>query len=214
MAKLKAGDLFAIPLPDARFLTGRVVLDVAQVVKGGLVNPGSTLAFQSGSILAETYRQISETPSAAVSEVLIPGIFIDKTLFSSRQEAPWRIIGHQPIEPTRVEFPEALYGSKRGMMFNRGELDLPVPLGHEALDRFNIRPGTLPAKLLADICLYHLGLKALIRSPNAAATAVQRSDLRFSEQRDEIYRLMGEDPKQSYYEMASRHGYDTARLYR
>ncbi len=214
MPTLKAGDLFAIPLPDSRYLTGRVILDIGQALKRGLITPGTMLGFQSGSILVETYRQISETPVPSISEVLIPGVFVGKTLFSPREKGHWHVIGHQPIDPTRVEFPEALYGSKRGMMFTRGEIELPVPLGHEALDRFKARLAVLPAKLLADVCLYCLGLKDLVRSPVAAAGALPEADLRYTDQRDEIYRLIGDDPNQTYHEMSTRHGHDVARLFR
>jgi hypothetical protein len=214
MPSLKAGDIFSIPLPDSRYLAGRVVLDVAQALKRGLIKPGTPLALKSGSILVETYREISEAPSPAVSEVLLPGVFVSKSLFSPREEGHWRIVGHQPIEPTRIEFPEALYGSKRTVMFTRGEVDLPVPLGLEALDRFETRPGVVPAHALAGTCLYYLGLKHLIRAANPESMDLRDTDLRFTDQRDEIYRLMGEDPKQSYHELSARHGHDISRLYR
>jgi hypothetical protein len=214
MAPIKAGDIFSIPLPDSRYLTGRVMLDVAQALKRGLIKPGTSLGFQSGSLLIEMYREISESPSPIVSQVLLPGVFVGKDLFSPRAERRWQVIAHQPIDPTRVEFPEALLGYKRMTMFIRGQIEIPVPIDTEAIDEFESRPGTVSAHGLADLCLYYLDLKHLIRHGNAEAMHLRRTDLRFTSRREEVYRLMREDPKQSYHEMSTRHGYDISLLYR
>jgi Immunity protein 26/Double zinc ribbon len=214
MPKFKTGDLFAIKISEGEYVNGRVLLDVKrQCIKPRLVKPDSALGFFNGAILVETYRETFAEPTARLSEVLIPGTFVDTYALESGK---WQVLGNVGVEPTRVEFPEALVGSGYRSQFLRGEVSLPLSLSGEDRDEINVLGTINPSGMLGDTCLYYLGRKDEItkRWVNGVETAsLAHSDLRFSKYRSEVYRLLGEDEGQSYFEMAMRHGYDIRRFY-
>lgn len=212
MPSFKAGDLFSLPLSDGRFLTGRVVLDLPRLWRRKAFDFSSPLGFFGKCVLVEIYKQLSPDPSPSMSEVLIPGVFIDTGPFEPKSAEQWMILGHSPVDPTRAEFPEALTQTDRGSVLVRGEVELPLPLSSDELSAIDCRPTIISTKRLARTCLYYLDLKHLI-GPYADNMHLRHSDLRFNEHREHIYRLAGEDPRQSYHELSRRYGHDLSRFY-
>lgn len=214
MATYKTGDLFALPLPTGEFLCGRVVLDVKrQCVRPRRLKAGSMLAFFDGAILVEVYRETTRTPTARRSELLVPGEFIDARSIVS---GAWRVVGHEPVDPTRVEFPEGLKLIGMDPHLVRGEVALRLDMPAEEMQQLDIYPTITGSGLIGDICLYYLGRAQ--ESPNRETRApsdltLDHSDLRFSEHRERIYRLAGADPRESYFEFSLRHGHDIRRFY-
>lgn len=168
------------------------------------------MTFFGGSLLVETYRRLSDTPDFGESEVLLKGVFVDAR---SLKRGHWKIIDHQAVDPTQVEFPEGLVATGRGANFQRGEINLPVALSGQDVHRIAVFPTQQSSLALADISLYYLGLKRLIEHEYGDSRHLRYSDLRFSDHRSKIYQLLGEDESQTYYQMSMQLGYDIARFY-
>ena len=210
--KLKAGDIFAFRITENEFVCGKVLLDVReQCIKPRRISADSPLVFYSRSILIEIYRETFKEPTAADGERLIPGMFVDPSVLDDE----WLIAGYADVDPTRVEFPEGVMGRGTNGTFTRGEISLPVapPTPPE---KMRVYSSIQPAALLPAMCLYLLNRKDEINRDEVEDLDVldlKHSDLRFSNYRPEVYKCLGEDEKQSYFEMSLRHGFDPRRFY-
>jgi Immunity protein 26 len=214
--KFKAGDIFSLELPTGEYVTGRVLLDVKnQCIRPKLIPSDSPLGFFNGYVLTEIYRQTFSKPTAERSEVLIPGVWTDS---GSLKDGDWPIIGHEEVDPTKVEFPEAfiLRGS-RTILFLKGEIKVPIEMTYEEYEQLSIRNSKGTSGWLGETCLYYLGRKDEINDPNqldVELRSLKHSDLRFNEFRSEAYRRLDEDENISYFEMSLKHGYDIRRFYK
>jgi len=211
MAKFKCGDMFAIVLPNGRYVCGRIMLDIdKQCVKPQLLPPGSPLQFFGKAVLVDVYRETTPEPTVVRSNALINGIFVDPRAL---QKGDWPIVGHEEVDPTTVEFPEGLIGVEGRAAFRRGEISLHLPLRSADVRRIGVYNALLNPVNIPDTVLYYLGLKGLINLSNPEAASLKRNDLRFSDHRAEVYHLLGEDPSQSYDEMSTRLGLNLSRFY-
>ncbi|HKP39139.1 MAG TPA: Imm26 family immunity protein [Pyrinomonadaceae bacterium] len=212
MFKGTYGDIFAFRLPNQKYISGRIQLNVArQCVRPKLLSPDSPLRFFGKSILVEIYEGLSDAPSLVRSETLIPGVFVDTQLLESGE---WKVVDHEPVDPTKIEFPEALMGAGRNGVFTRGEIKLPLPLDANDLERLNVYSTIESSYLMPNICLHYLGMEDVIDPEYRDTSDLRHSDLRFSEYRKQIYGLLNEDENQSYYGMSSRLGHDVTRFYK
>jgi Immunity protein 26 len=206
-----AGDFFVFPVGDDEYGSGQVMLDVfRQCVEPRRVPPDSPLAGFSGSILIDVFEQLSSTPDHTPSPRLVRGIFVDVYEIT---EGAWQVVGHEDVDPVAVEFPEGLIGYGGAALFRRGEIALPLPYELDELERLNVFQAMRPSSLLGNICLNYLGRAAEIDPEYVQTGTLEWSDLRYSPQRPRVYADLGEDPNQSYYEMAKRHGHDIERFY-
>ncbi|AMS32695.1 hypothetical protein AEM42_10440 [Betaproteobacteria bacterium UKL13-2] len=214
MVKFQTGDIFTFKLSTDEYMCGRIMLDIKkQCVRPKLLPPDSPLYFFNGSLLVEIYKSTALKPVINRSEILIPGIFLGSDCLES---GTWSIIGHQDVNPQEVEFPEALIGHGLRAQFLRGELALNIDLKEEELKKINVYKTKKPSGILGEICLYQLGRADEITNSWVHSIEVfnlNSSDLRFSQHRSEIYRLLGEKENQSYFEMSSRLGYNIQRFY-
>lgn len=141
----KVGDLFAIPLLDGNYATGRILLypkkqkfkkiieETKKEIEGGEKDfpeafmYGTEMPYHGGGILVEVYKEVFNEPTAKQSEVLIKGIEVSS--YSIEREE-WPIIGNIPVKPTEVEFPEfiVVIPPKRQWYFCRGEVWIPLPV--------------------------------------------------------------------------------------
>jgi Immunity protein 26 len=213
--KYKAGDIFSLQLPTGEYMNGRVILDVKQqCIRPKLLESGSPLGFHNGHVLTEIYKQTFSEQSAVRSDILIPGIWTDS---GSLKDGHWKIVGHEAVDPTQIEFPEAFVGyGARTILFLRGELKLPIDMTNEENDQLHIRDTARASGLLGEICLYSLGREDEINDPDLVDVelrSLKHSDLRFNEFRSEAYRRLGEDEDIPYFEMSLKHGYDIRRFY-
>ncbi|MFN5541861.1 MAG: immunity 26/phosphotriesterase HocA family protein [Betaproteobacteria bacterium] len=214
MVKFQTGDIFTFKLSTDEYMCGRIMLDIKkQCVSPKLLPPDSPLYFFNGSLLLEIYKSTATQPVIDNSEILIPGIFLDS---DSLKYGIWSIIGHQDVNPEEVEFPEALISHGLRAQFLRGEVALNIDLKEEELKKINVSKTKKPSGILGEICLYQLGRADEITNSWVHSIEVfnlNSSDLRFSQHRSEIYRLLGEKENQSYFEMSSRLGYNIQRFY-
>ena len=216
MTNFKAGDIFTFQLPNQQYGFGRILLDVhRQCVEPNLIDESSPLETFDDCILLELYKQISDQPLLTSSEILIPGIYCGDDELDLR----WRIVGHEKIDPLKIDFPEHI--STRGVRdcFTKGEIRLFFPRkalrypNNDIGEDIGIRPTFRSPGGIPYICLYYLNLKNLINPKHVEVYSLARSDLRFSEHRSKIYKMLEEDENQSYYEISSKLGLDVTRFY-
>lgn len=201
------GDIFIVPLADGVALAARVALDVStQCVEPGRIAEGSPLAFFDGCVLVEVCAVVAASPVFDPERLLIPGVFIDD---EPLRDGRWQVVGNLAVDPLRVDFPEGVIVRDRSGCFHRGELALPVALTMEEVRDLDVFPTIKGSGALAGLCSHYLGLEQL----ESVHRWLDRSDLRFSEHRERIYRLLREDMAQSYATMAEKHGYDVTRFY-
>lgn len=215
MIGFRAGDIFSFALPDGLWMFGRVLLDVKrQCIEPRLLEMGSPLSSFNGMMLVEIYSQTapSQDFSEEEIEVLIPGIFIGADLLEDGDAA---IVGHRPVDPAEVEFPEGFMGGGPLPRFIRGELDLPVDLASLELQEEEPRVKRYPSGILDQLCLVRLGRgEELGRPANLLKLVdVAASDMRYSDLRCRLYELLGEDEHASYYDLSRRKGLDLSRFY-
>jgi len=210
----RAGDLFAVPFPDGTYATARVLLDVAaQCFASRKVDDTSALTAFRGWILVEVYREVSAAPSGLVSPVVIPGMFADPDLIGGSGKRRWKITGHVDVSPVAVAFPEGLLQTPDGRLcFLSGEIKQVLNVDAKHLDRYTTRVSLGSAARFVNICAYYTGRKELL-GEHVEAFSLASADLRFTADRDEIYRFMREDPARPYYERAKARGFDLARFY-
>ncbi|MGF1485818.1 MAG: Imm26 family immunity protein [Prochloraceae cyanobacterium] len=215
MTKLKCGDIFSVQLPNQKYISARVILDVyKQCYEKNKIEELSGLFFYQECILVEIYSELFDEPTPKQSSVLIPGIFFAN---DPERTSAWQLIGHQPINPLQVEFPETLPGVGAQDCLVRGEITLPLqrrkqrkyfPYGLP-----EILPSLISPKAIVNISLYYLNLKHLITTQYPEIHSLVDSDLRFSEHRSRVYQILDEEENQSYYEMSSKLGLDVTRFY-
>jgi hypothetical protein len=211
MSNYKTGDIFSIQLPNQKYIFGRILLDVnKQCVKPKLIDSNSPLSFYDGCLLVEVYKELSDNPNFLGQEKLIPGFFLMPDPIA---EQDWLIIDHLEVDPQQVEFPETLSLYNGRQFFQRGEIRLPIPEKLDENDGWDIYPSITSPYALPKICLYYLGLREFLTPAQQNTMNLERLDFRFSNRRSEIYKIIQEDENQSYYEIASRLGYDITRFY-
>ncbi len=215
MIRFKAGDIFSFELDDGQWMFGRVLLDVKrQCIEPLLLEMGSPLSSFNGMMLVEIYRQTapSQEFTTLESEVLISGIFVGSDLL---EDGDADIVGHRPVDPTEVEFPEGFMGGGPLPRLIRGELDLPVDLAPLELQEEEPRVKRYPSGILDQLCLVRLGRGDELGRPAHLLKLVDvaASDMRYSNLRSRLYELLGEDEHASYYDLSRRLGFDFSRFY-
>ena len=215
MTNLKCGDIFSVKLPNQKYISARIMLDVyKQCYENNKVEELSGLLVYKQCILVEVYSKLFDKPTAKQSKILIPGIFFDN---NSKYTEGWEVIGYEPINPLKVEFPETLINVGSQDCLVRGEITLPLQRRkqrrHFPYGLPQIFPTLKIPKAIVNISLYYLNLKHLIITQYPEIHNLADSDLRFSEHRNLIYKILGEDENQSYYEISSKLGFDVTRFY-
>ena len=217
MRNHRTGTVFAFPLPTEEWMCGRGTLDVYhQCVRPNLIAGDSPLRPFPRALLVEVYRPVfltSDLPAPLVSaHLLIPGIFISEGCL---EKNVWKVVGHHDVAPDEVEFPVTLVSKGPHTHLVRGEIELPIDLSFKDVRAINAYKTEYPCGILGEIVLYQLGRADEIDKPEIAVKLrdLARSDLRFSEHRDRIYDLLGEDKDAPYHQMAKRLGHDLSRFY-
>lgn len=212
MEKLAHGTLFAVPLPDGTYLSGRVMLDIYGCLKRRLFPEDSPLPGLGLAHLIEMYSAVTPTPEYVSSPQLVPGAFIE----SWEVGVSWPIIGHKPVDPKTVEFPESLIGYSHpggDAAFECGEIRIFVPLSYDdVMDRIAVFCGRHSAYLWPYTCLRTMGRVSEVPSEYKTATLVD-NDLRLSRHREELYQHLPFAKEESYFQKQAQLGLHLERLY-
>jgi hypothetical protein len=225
MKKLAHGTVFAVPLPDGTYICGRVLLDIYGTLKRRLFPIDSLLPGLGQAYLVEMYSAITIKPEYVPSPVLIPGAFVE----SKEVGNAWPIVGQQPIDPRKVEFPEALIGFRHrqgDVAFECGEISFPVPFKEKSALRkteyflpsggagISVRHTRHSAFYWPYMCLWALGRRSEIPTDWIGIT-FEHNDLRFcvSSHRARVYEYLPFSMEQSYFEKQAQMGLHLERLY-
>ncbi|HEX8504840.1 MAG TPA: hypothetical protein VF630_05690, partial [Hymenobacter sp.] len=123
-------------------------------------------------------------------------------------------IGNRPVDPTQVEFPEVFISKYPNTFFERGELILPTGLTRTDYEALPFRASINSPYGIGAMGLNYLGRRDLIEEKYLYPQYLENDDLRYQPlRRAAVYEQLGEDPAESYYQMALRHGLDLARFY-
>ncbi len=202
--KVKAGDIFTIPLPGGTTLSGRIILHIRQqVIRPKLVRPNSPLTFFADTVLQRILRG-----AALDADPLLPPLF-------TWREGEWEVTGHQPIAPDDVDFPQHLTVRGAQPVFVWGELRLPIALTHLQAQAIGVRGRISGSSQLGRYALFALGRSTEIDSsftdPATFDPAVL--DLRGSPHAEQVHGLLGPRIGDRYFETALRYGFDVRRFY-
>lgn len=211
MKKTAHGTLFAVPLPDGTFLSGRVMLDIYACLKRRQFPADSPLPSLGKSFLVEMYSSISHTPTYTQSPKLICGAFVE----SDELGESWRIIGNMPVNPRNVEFPESIIGYMHPLgdgKFESGEIKIQLPIGDNISQRIGEFSTRHSAFLWHYTCLRAMGRGHEVPKGFEGAT-LAGSDLRNSPHRASIYQHLPFSMEMSYYDKQKIVGFDLDRLY-
>ncbi|MEG3844648.1 Imm26 family immunity protein [Microcoleus sp. herbarium14] len=209
----KVGDVFAIPVSEkAGYMFGQIVFDIKSqyASKGRRENEDNYFSSFVGCVLIDVFDGLSATKTFTDRPRLIKGIFTEDECLEDKS---WEIVTHVPINPKEVEFPDCLDNYSQEIYLARGELylktDLTVRYADEVVE---VYPTMTVAIGIKDLALNHMGFPDLIERD--FKPYLSDEDLRYKPlYRNQIYADLGEDPKESYYDIALKHGYDLARLY-
>lgn len=205
------GTIFAVPLLDDTFVCGRVMLDIYACLKRRLLPADSPLPGLGRALLVEMYSSISRTPTYTPSLKLICGAFVE----SDELGESWQVIGHSPVNPREVEFPETIitYMHPQGDgEFQCGEITIPLPLEGDIARRIGEFSTRHSAVLWHYTCLRAMGRGDEVPRGYEGAT-LAGSDLRQSPHRASIYQHLPCSLEMSYYEKQKMMGFDLDRLY-
>lgn len=221
--KLSHGDLFAIPLPDGTYLSGRIMLDLYGALKRRLLPADSPLIVYGKVYLIEMYSAVSKYPEHIPSPVLIKGALIAYGAVGNN----WPLVGNIPVDPHTVEFPEGLVGfdhSYGQTAFCCGEMRIPVPLLQIARNsrvwyvspsggpELEVGVTSNPPLYWPYMCLWAMGRKNEIPAEWVGIT-FEHDDFRFTQYRSYIYQYLPFSMEMSYYEKQKQMGLHLERLY-
>lgn len=199
-----------MPLGDGTYSIGRVVLDVAkQCRKPGLIEPSSLLYGFGRSLLVEVYRATYDHPVADLSDVLIPGYFVSPQLV---RNGTWPIVGHVPVDPARVAFPEFVSRYGMNMYLMRGEVRLLLGPGIDDWQGLRVPMTITSPVVLPNTCRYYLGRHEGLGPAALYNATLADRDLRFNDRRGEVYAALGLSEDEPYYTFAASRGFDLARF--
>ena len=212
--KFKVGDVFSIEASKSEFVFGRILFDPNEqyMKKVPQEKQFSYLDFFSGSILIETYvGAFNSLDKVDYSKIAVKNSFVSNTIFKRNDV---KIISNQPVQPQEVSFPEVISTYNSNFYFSTGELKIPININHAEYNEIHVYPTSGSGYWELVATLVWSGRTDLVEAGDIRETYLKSNDLRFSpEKREKIYAMIGEDPNQSYYELALKHGFDLARLY-
>ena len=221
--KLKTGDVFYLKVENKElYVFGRVLFDVNNqfnklVAKTMLSeNYHPILAgFYQGYQLIEMYDGVYEniydfiTPKILISRVLC--ISINNSKYNSLE---FDKLKNEPIDFTKVEFPENLTHGLGGASLSRGELNLQTTLLESSFDEFKYQISSCVPRILLHASLDFQNRRDLIPEDIRRSSYLKDQDLIYNpELRNRIYHDLGLDPNKSYYELSKEMGFDLARFY-
>ena len=218
--RLSEGDIFYVKV-NSKFIFARILLDVnTRILK---YEPEHHTKFFTGCYLIEVYKGLYDTPNLLTKEIILPSQYTFKKYFYSKTyKVEWFFYDHEPIDYTKLDFPETLKTGENGLI-DFGKFDLSIPTSTQFEDWPKLENNQSNQKFTGNISgtfygmvdeSFHLqGRDELMRTPNRTHF-LDNNDLRLNISfRNKFYKQIDEDPNMSYYDLALKHGFDLARFY-
>ena len=210
----KAGEIFSVTVGENEFIFGRILFDTNKqyIKKNSGDEQFNYLGWFGKCHLIETYVGVlSALDHVDFGKVTIKSDFVPNIFFKQEKVTT---VGHRTISPLEVTFPEVLSTYNSQIYYTTGELKIPIDLSWEEYEKIKVCPsfGSGYWDIVATLSIS--GRKDLIDPADVKDFYFKDSDLRLQpELRERLYGILGENPSQTYYEMALKHGFDLARLY-
>jgi len=221
--RLHEGDIFYVQV-SGKYIFGRILIDVSERILK--IEPQHKCKFYSGCYLAEVYKGIYDEPVLTTTEIILPSQFTFKQYFYSKQyKVEWIFYEYQPIDYTKLDFPEVLEtGSNSLINFRKFDISIPTKTLFKDFPRQDMNNSpTSGQKFTGRICstFYQMVDEALrLQGRNDLMRDKERTyfldnnDLRLSPaDRTVFYSQINEDKNITYYELALKYGFDLARFY-
>jgi len=165
-----------------------------------------------GCYLVEIYRDCDKTEEFSAAKLCVPGIFVAADEIGTE----WAVLGHVPVDPITIQFPEFLAGQNHAagsVVFECGEIRLPLPYRSEDIDQIEVRKRLFFGVGLPILSLLFLDRKDLIRQGELSpGYGLANVDLRYSPFRAEVYGYLPIMSHEPYYEKQTRLGLNLDRL--
>jgi len=212
--KLKEGDIFYVQY-QGKYFFGKILMDIVERMPVREI-PMKTF---HDCYLIGVYKGIYDKSILLETEFIIPSIFVEKKQFyhlNIEHKTEWHFYKNEPINYKKdISFPENItIINSKDICFRCGEVHLPTKLTKKDwLGDFDIqrRVHYCYSTVLMMACHYQNKDELMAFVPYAF---LEKEDLRFAEnQREEVYKQIGEDIKISYYELSLKYGLDLGRFY-
>lgn len=220
--KAQVGDIFYLKLKDLdKYVFGRILFDVdKQYHKVVDVNklPNDYFPylrmFYDKCQLVEMYDGVyDKVGDFNTKTTLIPHAFT-RSIDSKNNILEWGIIQNDPVDYTKINFPEQLnYGSNQ-VRLCRGELAIPTNISKESAEQIGFKSNMNVPLTIACASLHFQDKRDLIPEDIRYPVYLTDRDLLYNQElRNKVYADLNLDPKKSYYELAKEMGFDLARFY-
>lgn len=209
--KLAVGDVFAIKIGNTSLhYFGRVLFDVKKQYIKTKEFPDNYFGWYGKSILIEIYKSISENLEATNLDLAVQSTFISpKNLLKNDIQ----VLRNEPVDPKKVGFPEVISSIDGNICFNLGELQLKTQYDRKFADEANMFPRLGNMYWIQMAVFDYSGRRDLIEDKDDIKSNYFNDIRNVPALRKKIYSDLGEDPDQTYYELALKHGLDLARYY-
>src|SRR5687768_10419316 len=159
-SRAKAGDIFAMKIPNGQFIFGRIMLDLEeQCRKPGLIEPGSSL-WLGECYLIQVFELVADTPVYRHSDVAINGMIVDDYAFL---EDIWKVVDHKKKSPSEIDFNEYLFPDGDFLSIVKGEVRIKTSLPRDKYYIYMITGGIEPSMYLDRQVLPYLGKASLVK---------------------------------------------------
>ncbi|WET50002.1 hypothetical protein PYS58_02495 [Chryseobacterium indologenes] len=219
--KLKVGDIFYLQLEE-KYIFGKLLFDVKKQyhkkVDQKLFSESYMpylMMFYRECQLVELYDGLYDQSNSydSTSKIIIPRV-LTQAIDSKWNILNWGIIKNEPVDYTKVEFPEHLNIMSNIVKLDRGEISLKTNMNikDNIIDNFNSEM-YVPATI-AYASLDFQNKRELIPEDARWPEYIKNGDLLYHpELRRKIYNDLNIDPDKSYYELSKEMGFDLARFY-
>ncbi|MFT5586685.1 MAG: hypothetical protein ACI9VR_004284 [Cognaticolwellia sp.] len=191
---LQAGDVLSIPATG-----GSLFARVLQVLGPdcGLPIGGPLMAFAPALLLELWAQAPSETRFPEQCPVLVPGLLCDLDALESET---WKVVGHKPVLPGELDYPMCISNETGGPTLCWGEISAPLDLPPGAVQAIGVFPTLVSSDNMAERALLEMGLEELVAEQDRTGLAMDKVDLRFSEDREALMKMAGLDVEKGYGE--------------
>jgi hypothetical protein len=219
--KINIGDILAIELKNKLYMFLHIIYQIPRKNKREIekISPKSHLfdyiKWYPGFYIINIFKQISKDMILKDREIMFKGVFV---MGSDLKESNYTKISEEKINIEEIEFPETLGANKEdGYFIQKGELKILIknyPQEFETELQEGPPTGFNDIYSLGDSVLYFQNRKDEMQRKYFDGWKYYPSDLKYYPKlRNRIYEIIKEDPKQNYYNMALKYGFDLRKLY-
>jgi len=206
------GDIFFLQLKNKeKYVIGRILFDVENQFYRTVSTTENYFNVFRECQLVEIYESIYDSPVKVDStKIILPNTFVYR-IDSKENKINWGVLNNQPVDYTKIEFPEIMTIVNGSVKLLRGELSIETKYNNT--DDFNLRFGAEFPIVLANQAAYVQGYSDMVEGFHSEKSFAKMDLRNFPELRNKVYNSLNIDPDKSYYELSKEIGFDLARFY-